>query len=112
MLERNHRNVIQGVVISNKNDKTIVVLVETHKKDKKYGKRVKYRKKYYVHDELNTAKVGDTVTIMGTRPLSATKRFRLVSIDKKAEMSVKEAEAELKEEILSGEIANDAKEGE
>ena len=47
---------------------------------------------------------GDTVTIMETRKLSATKRFRLVSIDKKAEMSVKEAEAELKEEILEGEV--------
>jgi small subunit ribosomal protein S17 len=102
-VERNSRNVTKGVVISNKNDKTIVVLVETHKKHAKYAKRVKYRKKYYAHDEKNEAKVGDTVTIMATRPLSATKRFRLVSIDKKAELSVKEAEAELKEEILTGE---------
>ncbi len=101
-IERNQRNVIQGVVLSDKNDKTIVVLVETHKKHAKYGKRVQYRKKYYVHDEKNEAKVGDTVTIMGTRPLSATKRFRLVSIDKKAELSIKQAEAELKEEILTG----------
>ena len=105
MEERNLRRSIQGVVVSNKNDKTIVVLVETHKKHAKYGKRVKYRKKYYAHDENNEAKVGDTVTIMGTRKLSATKRFRLVSIDKTAELSVKEAEKELKEEILTGEIA-------
>ena len=105
MEERNLRRSIQGVVVSNKNDKTIVVLVETHKKHTKYGKRVKYRKKYYAHDENNEAKVGDTVTIMGTRKLSATKRFRLVSIDKTAELSVKEAEKELKEEILTGEIA-------
>ena len=104
-MERNTRMSIQGVVVSNKNDKTIVVLVETHKKHAKYGKRVKYRKKYYAHDENNEAKVGDTVTIMGTRKLSATKRFRLVSIDKTAELSVKEAEKELKEEILTGEIA-------
>ncbi len=104
MAERNLRRSIQGVVVSNKNDKTIGVLVETHKKHAKYGKRVKYRKKYYAHDENNEAKVGDTVTIMETRRLSATKRFRLVSIDKKAQMSVKEAEAELKEEILTGEI--------
>ena len=104
MEERNLRRSIQGVVVSNKNDKTIVVLVETHKKHAKYGKRVKYRKKYYAHDENNEAKVGDVVTIMGTRKLSATKRFRLVSIDKTAEMSVKEAEKELKEEILTGEI--------
>ena len=98
------RRTIQGVVVSNKNDKTIVVLVETHKRHSKYGKRVKYGKKYYAHDENNEAKTGDTVTIMETRRLSATKRFRLVSIDKKAVMSVKEAEAELKEEILEAEI--------
>ena len=105
MEERNLRRSIQGVVVSDKNDKTIVVLVETHKKHAKYGKRVKYRKKYYAHDENNEAKTGDTVTIMETRKLSATKRFRLVSIDKTAELSVKEAEKELKEEILTGEIA-------
>ena len=105
MEKRNLRRSIQGVVVSSKNDKTIVVLVETHKKHAKYGKRVKYRKKYYAHDENNEAKVGDTVTIMETRKLSATKRFRLVSIDKTAELSVKEAEKELKEEILTGEIA-------
>lgn len=107
MEERNLRRSIQGVVVSNKNDKTIGVLVETHKKHAKYGKRVKYRKKYYAHDENNEAKVGDLVTIMETRKLSATKRFRLVSIDKTAEMSVKEAEKELKEEILTGEIATE-----
>ena len=95
------RRTIQGVVVSDKNDKTIVVLVETHKRHAKYGKRVKYGKKYYAHDENNEAKTGDTVTIMETRRLSATKRFRLVSIDKKAVLSVKEAEAELKEKLYS-----------
>ena len=104
MEERNLRRSIQGVVVSNKNDKTIGVLVETHKKHTKYGKRVKYRKKYYAHDENNVAKIGDVVTIMECRRLSATKRYRLVSIDKTAELSIKEAEAELKEEVLSGEI--------
>ena len=110
MMERKTlaRRAIQGVVVSDKNDKTIVVLVETHKKHSKYGKRVKYGKKYYAHDENNDAKVGDTVTIMETRKLSATKRFRLVSIDKKAEMSVKEAEAELKEEAIEAEAAAEA----
>jgi len=103
-MERNTRMSIQGVVVSNKNDKTIVVLVETHKRHAKYGKRVKYGKKYYAHDENNEAKVGDLVTIMGCRKLSATKRFRLVSIDKKAEMTIKEAEAELKEEALEADI--------
>ena len=102
------RRAIQGVVASDKNDKTIVVLVETHKRHSKYGKRVKYGKKYYAHDENNEAKVGDTVTIMETRKLSATKRWRLVSIDKKAELSVKEAEAELKEEAIEAEAAAEA----
>ena len=83
------RRTVQGVVISNKNDKTITVLVETHRKHSKYGKRVKYRKKFYAHDENNEAKVGDTVTVMETRKLSATKRWRLVSIDKKAVEVVK-----------------------
>ena len=102
------RRAIQGVVVSDKNDKTIVVLVETHKRHSKYGKRVKYGKKYYAHDENNEAKNGDTVTIMETRKLSATKRWRLVSIDKKAELSVKEAEAELKEELIEAEAAAEA----
>ncbi len=94
------RRTVQGVVVSEKNAKTIVVLVETHKRHSKYGKRVKYGKKYYAHDENEVAHNGDTVTIMECRKLSALKRFRLVSVDKKAELSVKEAEAELKAEEL------------
>jgi len=94
-MERNRRTSLQGVVVSNKMNKTIVVEVETHKKHPKYAKRVKYSNKYYAHDENNVAKVGDTVTIMGCRPLSATKRFRLVSVDKKAVEPIKVAEAEL-----------------
>jgi len=108
MEERNLRRSIQGVVVSTKNDKTIAVLVETHKKHAKYGKRVKYRKKYYAHDEKNEAKNGDVVTIVECRRLSATKRYRLVSIDKAAQLSVKEAEAELKEEILTGAVEVEA----
>jgi len=99
MAERNLRRSIQGVVVSNKNDKTIVVLVETHKRHAKYGKRVKYRKKYYAHDGNNAAKPGDVVTIMECRKLSATKRYRLVSIDKAADVALKELEAEVAEEI-------------
>jgi small subunit ribosomal protein S17 len=112
MMERKTltRRAIQGVVVSDKNDKTIVVLVETHKRHSKYGKRVKYGKKYYAHDENNEAKSGDTVTIIECRRLSASKRFRLVSIDKKAELSVKEAEAELKEEAIEAEAAAEAAE--
>ena len=89
------RMVIQGVVVSDKMDKTIVVNVETYRKHSKYGKRVKYAKKYYVHDEKNTAKVGDTVLFMGTRPLSKLKRFRLVKVTKKAVEQVKVNDAEL-----------------
>lgn len=94
-MERNRRTTLQGVVVSDKNDKTITVEVETHKRHAKYSKRVKYSSKFYAHDEKNEAKVGDTVTIMASRPLSASKRFRLVSVDKKAIQSIKAAEAEL-----------------
>ena len=75
----------QGVVTSDKMDKTITVLVETHKKHAKYGKRVQYIKKYKAHDEENTAKVGDIVVIEETRLLSATKHFRLVKVVARAE---------------------------
>ncbi len=69
-----------GRVVSDKNDKTITVLVETYKKHPKYGKRVKYSKKYTAHDETNKAKIGDIVRIVETRPLSKTKRFYLAEI--------------------------------
>jgi small subunit ribosomal protein S17 len=69
-----------GRVVSDTNNKTITVLVETYKKHPKYGKRVKYSKKYAVHDETNKAKVGDTVRIVETKPLSKTKRFYLAEI--------------------------------
>ncbi len=69
-----------GKVVSAKNDKTITVLVETHKKHPLYGKRVKYSKKYTAHDEKNIAKEGDTVKIRSTRPLSKTKRYELVEV--------------------------------
>lgn len=84
-MERNTRRVIQGVVTSNKCDKTITVLVETHVKDAKYSKRVKYAKKYFAHDENNECKVGDVVRIMETRKLSAHKNFRLIEIVARAE---------------------------
>lgn len=84
MSERNQRKVYTGRVVSDKMDKTITVVVETYKKHKLYGKRVRYSKKYKAHDELNQAKVGDIVRIMETRPLSATKRFRLVEIVEEA----------------------------
>ena len=83
-MERNSRKVYVGRVVSAKNDKTITVLVETYRKHPLYGKRVKYSKKFRAHDALNTAKEGDIVEIMETRPLSATKRFRLVKIVQEA----------------------------
>ena len=78
---RNQRKVYQGRVVSDKMDKTITVAVETKKNHPIYGKRMNYSKKYKVHDENNTAKVGDIVRIMETRPLSATKRFRLEVVE-------------------------------
>ena len=73
-----------GKVVSTSMDKTIVVLTETYKKHPLYKKRVKYSKKYKAHDENNVAKEGDIVRIMETRPLSATKRFRLVEVVEEA----------------------------
>lgn len=98
-MERNHRSTFQGTVTSVKNDKTICVTVSTERNDSLYAKRVGYSKKYYAHDEKNEAKVGDIVTIMGCRPISKTKRFRLISIDKKAVVieKVEDVEAVLEE---------------
>ena len=79
-----NKRVLVGKVVSDKTDKTITVLVETYKKDPLYGKRVKYSKKYAAHDEANEAKVGDTVKIVETRPLSRTKHYRLVEVVEKA----------------------------
>ena len=79
-----NKRVLVGKVVSDKTDKTITVLVETYRKDSLYGKRVKYSKKYAAHDEKNEAKVGDTVKIVETRPLSRTKHYRLVEVVEKA----------------------------
>jgi len=84
MSERNNRKVEIGKVVSDKMDKTIVVAVETYKKHDLYHKRIKYTKKYKAHDENNTAKIGDIVKIMETRPLSKDKRFRLVEVVEEA----------------------------
>ncbi|KID41387.1 30S ribosomal protein S17 [Fructilactobacillus fructivorans] len=82
--ERNERKSYRGRVVSDKMDKTITVVVETYKTHPTYGKRIKYSKKYKVQDENNEAKVNDIVDIMETRPLSKTKRFRLVDVVEKA----------------------------
>ena len=75
---------IIGIVVGDSADKTITVKVETYKKHPLYGKRIKYSKKYAAHDSKNEAKVGDTVRIVETRPLSKNKHFRLVEIVEKA----------------------------
>ncbi len=86
-MERNYRKVLTGTVVSDKMDKTITVLVETYKNHRLYNKRVKYSKKIKAHDENGVAGIGDTVKIMETRPLSATKHFRLVEVIKKASIA-------------------------
>ncbi|MBO3724397.1 30S ribosomal protein S17 [Actinomyces bowdenii] len=82
--ERNQRKVRRGYVVSDKMDKTVVVLVEERYKHSLYGKVLRRSKKVKVHDERNEAGVGDLVSIMETRPLSATKHFRLLEILEKA----------------------------
>jgi len=81
---RNSRKVREGYVVSDKMDKTIVVSLEDRKKHPLYGKVMRSTTKVKAHDEQNTAGVGDRVQIMETRPLSATKRWRLVEILEKA----------------------------
>jgi small subunit ribosomal protein S17 len=82
--DRNSRKLRQGVVVSTAGDKTAVVKVEERKKHPLYGKMITQSKKFHAHDENNTAGVGDTVTIMETRPLSKLKRWRLIDIIEKA----------------------------
>ncbi len=79
-MERNTRKFFTGTVVSDKMDKTIVVSVETTKIDRIYKKRVNKSTKFHVHDENNTAHVGDVVKFMETRPLSKTKAFVLVEV--------------------------------
>ena len=82
--ERKLRKTRVGVVTSNKMEKTITVSVVRKLKHPKYGKCLKKTKKFHAHDEKNECNIGDTVKIMETRPLSATKRWRLLEIVEKA----------------------------
>ncbi|MGV8965654.1 MAG: 30S ribosomal protein S17 [Cellulomonas sp.] len=82
--DRADRKARRGYVISNKMDKTVVVEVEDRVKHPLYGKVIRRTTKVKAHDEANAAGVGDLVTIMETRPLSATKRWRVVEILEKA----------------------------
>ena len=81
---RNARKVREGLVVSNKMDKTIVVSVEDRVKHALYGKVMRRSSKLKAHDEANECGIGDRVLIMETRPLSATKRWRLVEVLEKA----------------------------
>lgn len=82
--ERGYRKSVRGIVVSEKMDKTIVVQVEDLKKHALYGKVLRTSKKVKAHDEENSAGVGDRVILSETRPLSATKRWRLVEITERA----------------------------
>lgn len=83
-MERNLRKTRVGRVVSDKMDKTIAVLVEDFVLHPLYGKAVKRTKKFKAHDEMNECAIGDKVRIMETRPLSKSKRWRLVKIVEKA----------------------------
>ena len=93
-MEKKVKKELVGKVVSAKNDKTITVLVETYKKHPLYHKRVKDSKKYTVHDETNKAKVGDTVRIVSTRPISKTKHFYLKEIVKRSSYCITSAKEE------------------
>ena len=82
--ERHSRKVREGLVVSDKMDKTVVVSVEDRRKHPRYGKVMRQTARLKAHDENNECGVGDRVQIMETRPLSATKRWRLVKILEKA----------------------------
>ncbi len=84
METRHLRKTRQGIVVSNKMDKSIVVATKFKEKHPIYGKFVQKTKKYHAHDENNEANIGDRVLIMETRPLSKTKRWRMVNIIEKA----------------------------
>lgn len=86
MTERNNRKVRVGIVASDKMDKTIVVSVDNPSRHPLYGKTMKRSALLKAHDEANEAKIGDRVRIMETRPLSKTKRWRLVEIVEKADI--------------------------
>jgi small subunit ribosomal protein S17 len=83
-IHRGPRKVREGVVVSDKMDKTVVVAIENHVRHKLYGKILRRTTKLKAHDESNDAGIGDRVSIVETRPLSATKRWRVVEILERA----------------------------
>jgi small subunit ribosomal protein S17 len=87
MSDLSRRKVREGLVVSGKMDKTVVVVVETKKVHPLYKKAVKVTKKYKAHDENNDCKIGDIVKIIETRPLSREKRWRVIEIISKREVA-------------------------
>ena len=83
-MERAHRKVRVGIVVSDTRDKTVTVEVRDAKRHPRYGKTIPVRKKYHAHDEANDANVGDTVRIVETRPLSKSKRWRVDEVVERA----------------------------
>ncbi|MBQ3660802.1 MAG: 30S ribosomal protein S17 [Firmicutes bacterium] len=83
MSDRNRRKTLVGIVTSNKMDKSIVVSIEETRRHPLYGKSTKITKKFMAHDENNECQIGDKVRIMETRPLSKSKRWRLVEVVEK-----------------------------
>ena len=83
-MERAHRKVRVGIVVSDARDKTVTVEVRDAKRHPRYGKTIPVRKKYHAHDEANDASVGDTVRIVETRPLSKSKRWRVDEVVERA----------------------------
>ena len=87
MSDLSRRKIREGLVVSNKMDKTVVVAVETRKVHRLYKKAIKVTKKYKVHDENNACKIGDKVKIVETRPLSKEKSWRVIEIMSKREVA-------------------------
>jgi small subunit ribosomal protein S17 len=96
-VERKARRQLHGVVTSTKPDKTITVVVERTHKHRRYGKYVRSKKKYMVHDAENKAQDGDLVDIIATRPISKLKRWRLVQVSSRSEVTTAHTDVELGE---------------
>ena len=96
---------LTGVVVSDKMDKTVVVMVERMVRHPRYGKYIKRRKKYHAHDEKNECRTGDVVEIIESRPLSRTKRWRVVRIIRRGALTAEKEESiekEVEEELKGG----------
>jgi small subunit ribosomal protein S17 len=85
MAERTERKTRMGIVVSDTMDKTVVVQIQHQKAHRLYRKQLRRTSKLYAHDESNQAKVGDTVRLMETRPLSKTKRWRVIEVMERAQ---------------------------